>query len=212
MKLTNFGLVEFVKTKLGIPYVYGMKGEVMTQANFNYLQRTYGVDLVWNSDEKKVGKVCVDCSGLISWYIGKNKSSSQFKLESSAHPISSIASAPTGAAVWRNGHIGVYIGNGLIIEARGSHYGVVQTKVKERDFTHWFLLNDIDYIDVPEEKDEIQDDDIDVKREIIIVNGREYELNMIRKDGNTFIKTRDIAELLGIKVSSNGCIPIFTTK
>ena len=63
------------------------------------------------------------------------------------HKISTIATAPVGAAVWRKGHIGVYIGNGLAIEARGSAYGVVRTKVANRDWTHWFLLSDITYIE-----------------------------------------------------------------
>jgi len=198
MQLTNIGLVEFIKTKLGVPYVYGMKGKVMTQANFNYLQERYGVKNVWNSDEKKVGKVCVDCSGLISWYTGKLKGSTQFKTESAAHPISTISNAPIGAAVWRQGHIGVYIGNGEIIEARGSAYGVVRTKVKDRDFTHWFLLNDIEYV---------KEDDEVVQREKIIVDGKEYEAYMIRKDGTTYIKTRDVANVLGLKVGSKGKVP-----
>lgn len=203
MKLTNIGLVEFVKTKLGVPYVFGMKGTVMTQANFNYLQERYGVKNVWNSDGKKVGKVCVDCSGLISWYTGKLKGSSQFKAESVAHPISTIASAPIGAAVWRQGHIGVYIGNGEVIEARGSAYGVVRTKVKDRDFTHWFLLNDIEYVEGDEEM---------VSKEKIIVNGKECEVDMIRKGGTTYVKTRDIAEVLGLKVGSKGKTPVLGKK
>lgn len=203
MKLTNIGLVEFVKTKLGTPYVYGMKGAVMTLANFNYLQERYGIKVVWNSDIKKVGKVCVDCSGLISWYTGKLKGSTQYMVESDAQPIGTITSAPIGVAVWRQGHIGVYIGNGEIIEARGSAYGVVRTKVKERDFTHWFRLKDITYV---EEADEV------VEKDKIIVNGKEYEVNMIRKDGTTYIKTRDIADLMGLKVGSKGKVPVLETK
>lgn len=199
MRLTNIGLAEFIKTKLGTPYVYGMKGTVMTQANFNYLQERYGVKNVWNSDENKVGKVCVDCSGLISWYTGKLKGSTQFKNESDAHHILTIGSAPIGAAVWRQGHIGVYIGNGEIIEARGSAYGVVRTKVKDRDFTHWFLLNDIEYL---------QEDDEMVEKSKIIVNGKEEMVDMIRKNGTTYIKTRDIAEVLGLKVGSKGKVPV----
>lgn len=203
MKLTNIGLVKFVKGKLGTPYVYGMKGKVMTQANFKYLQEEHGVKNVWNSDEMKVGKVCVDCSGLISWYTGKIKGSSQFKAESNAHPISTIDSAPIGAAVWRDKHIGVYIGNGEIIEARGSKYGVVRTKVKDRDFTHWFLLNDIEYLEEDEEM---------VTTEKVIVDGVEYEVPMIRKNGKTYLETRGACTLFGFKVSNKGKIPVVDTK
>ena len=67
--MTGQELVEFAKSKLGVPYVYGMKGEVMTLTKYNQLKSMYG-DLVWNSDKNKVGKVCCDCSGLISWATG----------------------------------------------------------------------------------------------------------------------------------------------
>jgi len=142
---TNKGLIDFAASKLGTPYVYGMKGAVMTRAKYNWLKKTYG-SLVWDSDVKKVGKVCTDCSGLISWYTGKEKSSSMFKAEAKVvHPISTVENAPVGAAVWRKGHIGIYVGKGYAIEARGSAYGVVKTKIAKRDWTHWFLLNDITY-------------------------------------------------------------------
>ena len=50
-----------------------------------------------------------------------------------------------GLAVWRDGHIGVYIGGGYIIEAMGTKYGVVKTKLSERGFTHWLEIPYIDY-------------------------------------------------------------------
>lgn len=65
MALTNKGLVQFIKSKIGTPYVYGMKGAVMTAEKYNMLKKTYG-SAVWDSDKKKIGKVCCDCSGLIS--------------------------------------------------------------------------------------------------------------------------------------------------
>ncbi|KXL54429.1 hypothetical protein CLNEO_05350 [Anaerotignum neopropionicum] len=198
MSLTNLGLVEFVKTKLGTKYVYGMKGKVMTQANYDYLKNTYGSKMVWNSDENKVGQVCVDCSGLISWYTGKLKGSSQFAAENKLQPINTISLAPPGVAVWHQGHIGVYIGNGEIIEAMGSAYGTVRTKVAKRDFTHWFKISDIEYV---EEETEM------VEKGKIIVYGEEQIVDMIRKDGITYIKTRDIANVLGLKVGNKGSVP-----
>lgn len=33
--MTGQELVAFAKSKLGVPYVYGMKGEVMTLAKYN---------------------------------------------------------------------------------------------------------------------------------------------------------------------------------
>ena len=51
----------------------------------------------------------------------------------------------SGLAVWRDGHIGVYIGGGYIIEAMGTKYGVVKTKLSERGFTHWLEIPYINY-------------------------------------------------------------------
>ena len=42
-----------------------------------------------------------------------------------------------GLLVHYKGHIGVYIGNGYVIEARGHNYGVVKTKLSDRGWTSW---------------------------------------------------------------------------
>lgn len=146
--MTNNALVSFCLSKLGTAYVYGCKGEVLTQSKYTWLKKMYG-KYIFASDVNKIGKECVDCSGLISWCTGIEKSSTMYRQEAkSVHSISTIDSAPIGAAVWRQGHIGIYIGNRYCVEARGSAYGVVLSKLSERQFTHWFLLNDVQYVDV----------------------------------------------------------------
>ena len=45
-----------------------------------------------------------------------------------------------GALVFLDGHVGVYIGNGYVVEARGFNYGVVKTQLKKRPWKHWALL------------------------------------------------------------------------
>ena len=145
--MNNIELIKFAESKLGVPYVYGMKGEVMTLAKYNSLKKTYG-SLVWDSDKKKVNWVCVDCSGLISWATGKLRGSSQYKqMAKKVHPISTIDSAPLGVAVWRQGHIGIYTGNGEYIAADGSAHGVRRNKLAKTNFTHWFEICDIEYVE-----------------------------------------------------------------
>ncbi|WP_317855634.1 NlpC/P60 family protein [Chakrabartyella piscis] len=204
MTLTNIGLVEFAKQKMGTAYVYGMKGTVMTQQNYNYLQRIYGTEYVWLSDERKVGEICVDCSGLISWYTTVTKSSTQFKTESAPQPIATIADAPIGVAVWRQGHIGIYIGDGEIIEARGSAYGVVQTKVSERDFTHWFYITGIVYSNEEDEEEYV------VENITVIVDDVEVEMEGIFVDGTNYVKIRDLANALGVEIGNKGAIPVLS--
>ena len=44
------------------------------------------------------------------------------------------------------GHIGVYIGNGEVIEAKGNHDGVVKTNLSEGGWTRWMQLPGITYL------------------------------------------------------------------
>lgn len=50
-----------------------------------------------------------------------------------------------GLVLWRKGHIGVYVGGGWAIEARGFAYGVVRTRVAERGWQKWGQLPMLDY-------------------------------------------------------------------
>ena len=61
-------------------------------------------------------------------------------------PISTMPDTP-GLAVWMDGHIGVYIGNGEVIEAQGTAYGVVKTQLSGRSWTKWLKIPNIKYID-----------------------------------------------------------------
>lgn len=207
-KMTGMELVAFARSKIGTPYVYGMKGTVMTLENYNYLKGQYG-KMVWDSDVKKVGQVCVDCSGMISWACGVVLGSAQwFERANVKRPISSIKDAPLGALVWQKGHIGVYSGmrNGVpyYIAADGSAYGVREVPVSRNRFTHWLLVEDVFSYEM--EAEEV------VEKDTIIINGKEYEVNMIRKDGVTYIKTRDLAQADGIEVGSQGRTPVIATK
>lgn len=202
--MTGKELVEFALSKLGVPYVYGMKGTIMTLEKYQQLKSMYGA-LVWDSDKSKVGKVCCDCSGLISWATGIVRSSQEYyDTAAEAHPISSIAQAPIGAAVWKKGHIGIYIGGGEYVAEDGSAYGCRKNSLKKADFTHWLKLKDISY-------EESEGEEV-VEKAKIIVDGKEHTVERILKEGTNFIKIRDIADLLGYEVSSQGSTAVLTKK
>lgn len=149
-KIKAAELVAFVKGKLGTPYVYGAKqttdaGRAMTKSEYTYLRQAYP-NYVHDSDAAKIGKVCVDCSGLISWCTHLLRGSGSYKdTAKKVLPISRISEAVPGCALWKQGHIGVYIGNGWCVEARGSSYGTVMTRVADRPWTHILWLLDVDY-------------------------------------------------------------------
>nr|DAH23150.1 MAG TPA: cell wall-associated hydrolase [Caudoviricetes sp.] len=203
--MDNLGLIKFAESKIGTPYVYGMKGSVLTTGKYEQLRGTYG-ELVWKSDRSKIGKVCVDCSGLISWYTGVLRGSAQYKAAAtSVHPISTIVNAPLGALVWRKGHIGIYVGNGEYIAADGSAYGVRRNKLSNASFTHWFLCVDIAYI-----KKEVVEEMVENSK--MIVNGKEIDVKRILNNGTNYIAIRDVANALGCTVGYKGNIAVLTKR
>ena len=115
-------------------------------------------------------KVCMDCVGMIKGFFWTNggegvldyiKGGAKFtnKYASNGCPDKSangmlewckkqgckhgeIATLPDvpGILLFSSGHVGVYIGGGYAVEARGFAYGVVKTKVKDRSWTEWAYM------------------------------------------------------------------------
>lgn len=71
-----------------------------------------------------------------------------FQVATVKDTINTLPEVP-GVLVYKSGHMGVYIGNGNVIEAKGTYYGVVQTPLKgsgATKWTHWLLYPHIQYI------------------------------------------------------------------
>lgn len=149
MSKTAKGLVAFVLSQVGTPYVYGAKGQVVTDYLIDlWAQESPNVydDTYIDKARKYIGRRAHDCSGLISRYTGILRGSSNFcETAIEQLPISQISEECIGWAVWKRGHIGVYIGNGLVVEARGIDYGTIKVKRTSNAWTHVLKLKDIDY-------------------------------------------------------------------
>ena len=128
--LTGNGLANFAKGKKGTPYIYGCKGAdgAVTQKRVNMLASMYPSVFTAKylnkiKTRKYIGKVCTDCSGLISWYTGKVYGSSQLYSKAYARlPMSRVNDFAVGTVLWKKGHVGVYLGDGLVAEAKGIDY------------------------------------------------------------------------------------------
>lgn len=70
---------------------------------------------------------------------------------------------------------------------------------KTPDMPHFEVTKDWKY-----EEDEM------VTKETIIVNGKKHQVDMIRKDGVTYVKTRDIGTILGYSIYNHGKTPVLT--
>lgn len=163
MNFTNCGLAEYAKAQIGRPYWYGTCGDIASSKLWESKSKMYPK---YYSNTRKdtamcrgdFGKKVHDCSGLIKGYLMSNgadmASSYVKKYDLSANAFYSQASKKgtvdtipeiVGLALWRNNHIGVYIGNGKVIEAKGFDYGVVESNLKGSSFTHWLELPFIEY-------------------------------------------------------------------
>lgn len=153
-KLTGKGLVEHCKTKLGTPYVYGAKGSYgkFTSSQLNALINGYP-SVFTNSyivkARKFIGKICTDCSGLISWYTGKLIGS--YQMYSTAYtriPIANYKDFADGVVLWRSGHVGVLCwrnGKPYVLEAKGINHGTVLSEFKQSQWTYGLTFKDIAY-------------------------------------------------------------------
>jgi hypothetical protein len=146
------GLLEHCKTavKNNVQYVYGAKMQVLTREQIQKLQTTYGKSYVWDSDLSKAGKLCCDCSGLISSYTGVLRSSATYK--STAKATATIAQVKAnwgkyvGWAFWLSGHIGVVSDTeGYYYAMDGSARNMVHLPITKQSWVCAVKLCDIDY-------------------------------------------------------------------
>ncbi len=133
--------LELIRSKLGCGYVYGAQGEVMTSELLGTLVNRFGRENYYFSGysaEKWLGKECFDCSGLIVWALQQlgllNTDLTADGLYRICEPISREALEPGDLVFYQNSngykaHVGVYMGNGRVIHARGTAYGVVETEM-----------------------------------------------------------------------------------
>lgn len=148
---TGKELALYAISKIGTPYFYGSKMTVLTYNFMNQMNELYPSivnDKYIAKAVKKgqVGKKNVDCSGLIGSYREKQIGSAQ--LYSSAKkrlPISEIKDFAVGTVLWKKGHVGVYIGNGLCVEAKGIDYGTIKSKVSDTDWKYGLTFSDMTY-------------------------------------------------------------------
>ena len=64
--------------------------------------------------------------------------------------IDTIPEIP-GLAVWHEGHIGIYIGNGEVVQAANTKAGVIRNKLEDTAWTHWLKIPYINYVEKQEE-------------------------------------------------------------
>ena len=113
-----------------------------------------------------IGRRTADCNGLIKGYGWLNPDTHEVEYGTNGMPdigadtmyanasekgtIDTIPEIP-GLAVWHEGHIGIYIGNGEVIQAANTNAGVIRTPIGQTGWTHWLKIPYISYIEETEE-------------------------------------------------------------
>ena len=145
-------------------YVWGTYGNILTESLFAYKLKQYP-DGVGNYKDfihaNWLGRRTADCVGLIKGYGWLDASSGAIRYGTNGMPDyganqmyqsaavkGDMSTMPEikGLAVWKPGHIGVYIGGGYVVEAMGTKYGVVKTEAAGRGWQGWCQGPSIDYI------------------------------------------------------------------
>jgi hypothetical protein len=164
MKAVDFARA--VQTQVGNGYWYGCYVPMIgTETLLAYKAKQYPVqytaDYITRS-RKWLGKPVCDCVGLVKGVVWQADFQGRYQAASdlSANgmyqkcavrgPISTIPEKP-GLVVWKDGHIGVYVGNGVVVESRSVEWGVVRTFLKDRPWTNWGECFLVDYAVAPAE-------------------------------------------------------------
>ena len=166
MSKNNLGLVQHCKKALNENWGYGLGtiGRVMTEDILREISTRLNLssDFVNYIKNNYMGKRTVDCASLIKsylWWDDGNirydssidvSADTMFYIAKVKGSINNIPEIP-GLIVYKKGHVGVYIGNGKVIEARGTKYGVVETDLNDRGWTDWFKSTLVEYVDVDKE-------------------------------------------------------------
>lgn len=149
-------------------YIWGQAGDVWTQAKQNAATR----EQTKKYGQQWVGHHVADCSGLFAWAFKQlggymyHGSDTMFKKYTTANGTLKAGKRTDGGellpgtAVFvykadekKYSHVGLFIGDGYVIEAASTSVGVVKTKVSNTKWTHWGELKGVSYggdVPVPE--------------------------------------------------------------
>ncbi len=173
---TNLGLVDYAEKALTgrWGYVWGTYGLVLSEALLQTKIRQYPAEVGAYQTfirQNYLGKKTADCIGLIKAYMWENNGTITYdpvtdlnvggmvnRATDKGH-ILTIPELP-GLAVYKPGHIGVYLGDGQVIEAHSTSKGVIQTPLRGAGstlWTHWLKVPFIAYLDPAAREDELSD-------------------------------------------------------
>lgn len=146
-------------------YVYGTYGEVLTESILTTKISQFPEQVGDNEEFIRrhwLGGRTADCIGLIKGYAWFNCDTGQIEYRSNgvrdtgSDPMLDMATEKgtidtmpdiPGIAVWMDGHIGIYVGDGQTIHAANTELGVIMTPLAQSGWTHWLKIPYITYLE-----------------------------------------------------------------
>lgn len=156
---TASGLIAYaMSVKDKYVYMYGNNGwtitESLIQQKANQYPKIYTNTYI-NKLRKDIGKIGIDCSGLIDTYIGVDKSADGWYSEAKERGLIKTMPDIAGILVHHTGHIGIYIGNGQVIEANGIDRDIIVRNISEGNWVRWSKCPLLDYDTIKQEADKV---------------------------------------------------------
>lgn len=166
--ITNKQLVNYCKAALGAPYWYGCFGQISTKALYYNKRKQYPQQYEWSIPKEQLNRRVFDCVGLIKgaiWSDADIKKNPKYKASQDVSANGMLDRCKTkgkiktlpevaGVLVFKNGHVGVYIGGGYVIEAKGHKWGVIKSKLSATPWTDWGYCPYIEYVKEEKPKEE----------------------------------------------------------
>lgn len=157
---TGQGLAEYAIAQLGRPYWWGCFGQLADGALYAQKKKQYPAYYTAADFPSQYGQKVHDCVGLIKGYLWCDTPDGSPKYNAAQDvavqglygkcsrkgDIGSIPDTPGVCVFMANmGHVGVYIGNGEVVESMGHAYGVVKTRLAGRGWAYWGMPEWISY-------------------------------------------------------------------
>ena len=144
-------------------YIWGTAGVMWTEARQRQIEQTTDENRAMSRKygSKWIGHYVADCSGLFCWafkqfnlpmshissnifisYCTSNKGKLTAALKRTILPGSAVF---TGETAGNHPHVGLYIGNNEVIEAKGTINGVVKSNLTDKKWTFYGELKEVIY-------------------------------------------------------------------
>lgn len=149
-------IAEWARKQVGSGYVWGSVGQTLTENALATLISRHGANIPMPLVRKWIGKKVFDCAGLVTAALSNHLrlrvisgASSQWKgsywaLKGTIDTMPRdcvcmlYKEKPTANPMQ---HTGIYLGDGNVVDARGSSSGVIYSKFESYPWSHWAIPN-----------------------------------------------------------------------